>query len=139
MERIEFLKLLGTAGLMTCSGCALQSCDESSTSVPAPPTNVNFTLDLTASANSSLLNDGGFVYKGGIIVTRLTSTSYVALSQACTHEGVTVGFSAATGNFLCPRHGSRFSTTGLVLNGPATRALTKYNTELTGTNLRVFS
>jgi cytochrome b6-f complex iron-sulfur subunit len=140
MERSDFLKLLGTAGLMACAGCALQSCsDSSSASVPAPPTNIDFTLDLTASGNASLLLDNGFVYKSGIIVVRLSAANYCAVSQACTHQGTTINYVVGSGSFQCPTHGSRFSTTGAVINGPAARSLKKYNTELTGTNLRVFS
>jgi len=37
-----------------------------------------------------------------------------------------------------PQHGSAFSTTGSVLNGPATMALKQYKTTLTGDNLRVY-
>lgn len=139
MERNEFLKFLGTAGLMACAGCALESCSSSEPTVPAAPTGIDFTLDLTAAANAALLADGGSVYKSGLVIVRLSDTEYIALSQACTHQGTTVGFVVSDGNFRCPNHGSRFNTSGAVLNGPATRALKKYNTELTGTDLRVFS
>jgi len=142
MERNEFLKLLGTAGIVVCSGCALESCSSSSEpSVPAPPTGIDFTLDLTETANAPLLVDGGSLYKSGIIIVCLsTATStYTAVSQACTHQGTTIIFQPSAGNFLCSNHGSRFSPAGAVLNGPATASLRKYNTTLTGTNLRVFS
>lgn len=140
MERNEFLRLLGTAGLAACAGCALESC-EGESSVPEPPSNVDFTLDLTLAANAALTTDGGFIYKGGIIVVCLSAStnSYTALSQACTHQGTTVVYQPANGNLFCSNHGSRFSITGAVVNGPAARALRKYSTELTGTSLRVFS
>ncbi len=140
MERNEFLKLLGTASLAVCAGCALESCSSSSDPSPAVvKTKVDFTLDLTATENAALLIDNGSLYNSGIIIVRLSSTNFVAVSQACTHQGTTIGFQSAAGNFLCPNHGSRFSTTGGVINGPAVSSLKKYNTELTGTNLRVFS
>lgn len=139
MERKDFLRLLGTAGLGVCASCALQSCSDSSD--PAPSAAVDFTLDLNDSANADLGTDGGFVYKNGIIVVCLSTmaSSFTAVSQTCTHQGTRIGFDAANGNFLCPNHGSRFSPTGSVLNGPATVALRRYNTTLTGTELRVFS
>lgn len=142
MERNEFLKLLGTAGIAVCAGCALESCSSSSDpSVPAAPTGVDFTLDLTAGANAALLVDNGVVYKNGIIIVCLSASTptYTAVSQACTHQGTTIAFQASAGNFLCPNHGSRFSTTGGVINGPAVASLKKYNTTVSGTNLRVFS
>ena len=140
MERNEFLKLLGTASMAVCAGCALESCSSSSDpSVPAAPTNIDFTLDLTAMANAALGIDGGSIYKSGIVIVRLSATNYVALSQSCTHQGTTINFVPLAGNFLCPNHGSRFSTTGSVINGPAISSLKKYNTTLTGTDLRVSS
>lgn len=142
MERNEFLKLLGTAGIAVCAGCALESCSTSSDpNVPAAPTGVDFTLDLMDAANAALLVDGGSVYKSGIVIVCLNATSsiYTAVSQACTHQGTTIAFQASAGNFLCPNHGSRFSTTGGVINGPAVASLKKYNTTVSGTNLRVFS
>ncbi|MBL7849942.1 MAG: Rieske 2Fe-2S domain-containing protein [Cyclobacteriaceae bacterium] len=144
MERNEFLRLLGTAGIAVCAGCSLESC--SSSSDPAPsgnpgPSGIDFTLDLTAPANTALNSDGGFVYNSGVIVVCLSASLkvYTAVSQACTHQGTTIGFDAANGNFLCPAHGSRFSTNGAVVNGPAATSLRKFNTSLTGTNLRVFA
>ncbi len=141
MERNEFLKLLGTVGVAACAGCTFQSCSgEEDEAIPAP-VNVDFTLDLTASANAALLTTDGSVYKSGIIVVCLDSTAptYTAVSQRCTHQGTTVGWDSAADNFLCPNHGSRFSSAGVVIKSPATSSLRKYNTELTGTNLRVFS
>lgn len=142
MERNEFLRLLGTAGIAVCAGCSLESCSSSSDPSPSTgPTGIDFTLDLTAPANAALLTDGGSVYKSGVVVVCLSASSqtYTAVSQACTHQGTTIGFDVSKGNFLCPNHGSRFSTAGAVINGPATGSLKKYNIALTGTNLRVFS
>jgi cytochrome b6-f complex iron-sulfur subunit len=140
MERQEFLRMLGTAGIAVCAGCTLESCS-SSDPAPAGPSGIDFTLDLTDAANAALLADDGFVYKSGVIVVCLDSTAatYTAVSQACTHQGTTIGWDATNGNFRCPNHGSRFSAAGAVVNGPAAQSVKKYNTTLTGTMLRVFS
>lgn len=136
MNREEFLKQLGVAALLTCTGNVMFGC--SSQSDPAPA-NADFTLDLSSSQYSTLNTAGGSVAANGIIIARLSTTEFVALSRACTHEGTAVNYRSSQKDFLCPNHGARFSTTGSVLQGPANSSLRKYNTTLKGTSLRVFS
>ena len=104
MERSEFLKLLGSGTVLACAGC-LEAC--SSKSDPAP-TNVNFTLDLSLPENVKLTSAGGSLSKNGVIVACVSTTEYIAVSLACTHEGTSVTYQSGQKNFLCPNHGSRF-------------------------------
>jgi cytochrome b6-f complex iron-sulfur subunit len=136
MERSEFLKLLGAGTLLASTTC-LESC--SNKGVDPAPASLDFTVDLTLSENAALNSVGGSLAKNGVIIARLSSIEFTALWRSCTHEGTAVNYQVAQQNFLCPNHQSKFDKNGTALNGPATVALRKYNTSLTGTSLRVFS
>lgn len=142
MDRKEFLAQLGLSSAAIFAGACLGGCskdDGGTGSGVTPPANVDFTINLADSGNAALNTAGGFIYQSGIIIARTLSDTYLSVSQACTHEGTTVVWQAGNDRFFCPNHGSTFSTTGAVTNGPAGSALKRYNTSLTGTNLRIFS
>ena len=67
-----------------------------------------------------------------VVVTR-TSAGLVAFNRACTHQGTLVTVNAAK-QLYCISHDSLFNlTTGAVIEGPASRALTAYKaTERSG-------
>ncbi|MDJ1493574.1 Rieske (2Fe-2S) protein [Cytophagaceae bacterium DM2B3-1] len=159
MKRSEFLKNLGlsSAALMSiyCLG-GLTSCASES---PQPNNNtggnggggntvagftgnaktsagkISFTLDLTTDNFKSLLTEGSYLYpnSGDVIVAKVKGGGFVALSKACTHQGTTVTYRLNQNDFYCDNHGSEFSTTGSVENGPATAGLTLYAASLDAT------
>ena len=159
MTRLEFLKSLGLSGATLFSvlaTCTLESCSSSGSNDPTPTTstggsgaagvtgtttgnNIDFTVDLANMSNSLLTSTGGSMVFGDVIVARTGSTTFVALSKACTHQGTTIRFRAAQNNFFCDNHGSVFNTNGSVANGPATQALKVYTTTLSNNSLRVAS
>lgn len=63
------------------------------------------------------------VVLGAAWVRRTAPDKIVALSATCPHLGCAVGWDAASGNFLCPCHDSRFSVAGDKLTGPSERGL----------------
>jgi len=67
-----------------------------------------------------------------VVVTR-TAAGLVAFNRACTHQGTLVTVNSAN-QLYCISHGSLFNlTTGEVIEGPASRALTAYKaTERSG-------
>jgi len=142
MKRDEFLSTLGIGLAAVCTGC-LYGCSKSGDDEgspippPPPPSNVSLTLNL----DTELRNVGDQKVQSGIIVVRLATgnvpASFTAVQAACTHEGTTIGFNANQGRFICPNHGSQFSTSGGVQNGPATSDLKKYNIAITGSTLTI--
>jgi cytochrome b6-f complex iron-sulfur subunit len=135
MDRKEFLSQVGMgASALLVSAClgGLSSCRKK---IDAPA-NVDFTLDVSTGA---LASNGGFLVSNGVVVARTTSGTFLAVSAACTHEGVTVDYNASSNNFICPKHGAKFDSGGGVTQGPAKTNLTKYNTTLSGNSLRVYS
>lgn len=86
------------------------------------PANVDFTLDLSQSANAALLTAGGYVYNSGVIVAR-TAGAYIAVQQVCTHESVSITYQGSYQRFYCNGHGATFSENGAVLGGPCSTGL----------------
>jgi nucleotide-binding universal stress UspA family protein len=69
--------------------------------------------------------EGGIVTTGDhkVAVYRDAKGAVHAVSATCTHMGCRVKWNPTEKTFDCPCHGSRFSPTGDVVNGPATRPL----------------
>lgn len=73
---------------------------------------------------------------GLFLVTRTSAETFIALTAQCTHEACEViGLSGQT--FVCPCHGSRFTSSGAVLNGPATRPLRQFGTQFSDNVLTI--
>ena len=140
MDRKDFLNSLGMSAaafaVINCIGC--KKSGGPSTGISGP-TGINFTLDLSLTANSALLNNGGSLISNGVIVAKTTAGIYIAVQRSCTHENYNLTYQSVNKRFYCPNHGATFAETGSVTNGPASSSLTVYNTQLTGTSLRIYS
>lgn len=59
-------------------------------------------------------------------LVHLSPSQFAAFSAVCTHAGCTVGFDAASNEFICPCHGGSYdAATGRVLGGPPPAPLAK--------------
>ncbi len=65
--------------------------------------------------------NGEIMFLGEAILTH-TAAGMQVFSAHCTHLGCVIDHQQ-NGEMICPCHGSRFTTGGQVLNGPAGRAL----------------
>ncbi len=59
------------------------------------------------------------------VIVRKKSGELVALSAVCTHLGCIVQWQQDRQDFLCPCHGGRYTSDGLVVAGPPPRPLPK--------------
>jgi len=100
----------------------------------------NRTVSVTVDAASPLATVGGTALVqsglGSFLVARISQEAFSALTATCTHEGCTIT-NVSGQTFICPCHGSQFSTSGSVVKSPASRALTTYATSFTGTTLAI--
>jgi cytochrome b6-f complex iron-sulfur subunit len=63
------------------------------------------------------------VEAGRFYLVRLKDGGFLAVYRRCTHLGCAVPYDPASGQFVCPCHGSAFTAEGDVLNPPAPRPL----------------
>ena len=137
MERKDFLKKsIALCGLSMIPGALIESCTKQTYS---GPTNVNFTLDLTSSANAALNTVGGSLVSNSILIIRTSASTFSAFSSICTHQGCTVSYNKAQTDIVCPCHGGIYDLNGNVVSGPPPSALTKYTVTRSGNTLTVKS
>ncbi len=64
---------------------------------------------------------------GSVLLAHTAASTFVAVSAICPHQGCLInGFSG--GSYVCPCHGSTFTTSGQVTRGPAGSNLPQYAT-----------
>jgi len=61
-----------------------------------------------------------------IWLKRIAEKEMIAMSGNCTHAGCRIELNTTDDHFYCPCHGSKFSSDGIVLIGPAIDPLKKY-------------
>jgi Rieske Fe-S protein len=73
---------------------------------------------------------------GVFLVARTGDQTFTALTSTCTHQTCTItGFDGS--DYVCPCHGSRFTTSGRVVNGPAPAPLRAFNTSFANNVLTI--
>lgn len=109
--------LAAAAALAACAG------GESAT---APTTVDATTFTLSDYPALASVNGVATVSIGGspFALVRTSSTSVVALSRVCPHQGNIVN--PVSGGFLCPGHGARFNASGTWVGGERTSSLHAY-------------
>ena len=70
-----------------------------------------------------------------ICIQKTGTDEFTALLMSCTHRGCELNFGG--GIYTCPCHGSEFSKTGEVLEGPADKNLRSFKTETDNENIYI--
>jgi len=137
--RREFCIRTGQAVSLATLAAMLQACGSptspSASGSPLPIANASLaggSVVLTVDSSSPLAAVGAMVLvqssAGDFLVTRTSSSSFIAVTALCTHQGCTVNrFDNQI--FVCPCHGSRYNTSGMVVTGPATQSLRQFSTQ----------
>ena len=157
INRRQCLKLLGLGAIAGSSGClshskisteeqttlsndiALDSgnvdtdVQETDTSNPVDCNDSTSTMQIALSRHPELTMIGGsttisfpdeYVH---LLIVCVGHESWIAVWQICTHGNCDVEWADDLGLIRCPCHNSLFDWDGMVLQGPATRALTSFH------------
>jgi cytochrome b6-f complex iron-sulfur subunit len=94
--------------------------------------NIDAASPLNTVGGAALLRVSG----GSFLVSRTAQDTFVALTATCTHEACEVtGFQNQ--RYVCPCHGSEYSTSGSVTKGPAPLALRQFATRFANNVLTI--
>jgi cytochrome b6-f complex iron-sulfur subunit len=130
---------VAVGALSACGGGPSSPSGVSTTPAPAVPATLNgrvVSIALDSATALSAVGSAAIVQTslGSFLVAHTGPDTYTALGSTCTHEACTVnGF--ANGRYVCPCHGSQYTTSGSVVTGPATRALPQFPTQVAGSVL----
>lgn len=140
MQRRHFINNLAQTATGVTAISLLTACSKSSGTPSGNNTGGNSTL-ISANLDTEIDAVGDSKIAGTNIVIREATgndaSSFKAFSLICTHQGCTVNYDDSGNVFNCPCHGSKYDGNGSVLNGPATKALTKLKVTVTGSELVV--
>ncbi len=143
MDRRQLIQrvVMGTTALVLVPGL-ITSCEKSeyrpTDPIPKGPVIKNdLKIDISQNEYAVLASAGGSKVVSGIIIVNTGTNGFVALSASCTHQGTQVSYNSNSNNLQCPSHGSVFSLTGAVVEGPAVVALKTYTVSKSGNILTI--
>jgi cytochrome b6-f complex iron-sulfur subunit len=142
-QAVSLTAFAGALGAIL-QGCGASGNPVSPGSVQALPlingTVANGSVALTIDSASPLAAVGSAALvqtaSGFLLVAHTAQDTFVALNGMCTHQACTItGF--GSGTYVCPCHGSQFSTSGQVISGPAPTSLRQHQTQFANNVLTI--
>lgn len=128
LDRRGFLTQSMLAGAIL----ALAACGTSSFLSPDAPASIGASIKVADYSALSAVGGIALVTVSGaaLAIVRTSSTTFLALSRVCPHEGSII--STYQTGFRCPRHGATFSPNGTWIGGQPTTGLHQYATTYDG-------
>lgn len=118
----------------TATPSGLPSTTEGTPEDPGPHLNIGFPEELQeVGAQLAVFAD---LY-GRIRVARVSETTFIAVSDVCSHQGCPLKYQPESEDLFCTCHGSIFLTDGTVTVGPAKTDIAAYDTSFDGSNIRI--
>lgn len=146
-SRRKFIEKSGSAAVLALFGAAFfTSCSED-TDPSGPQIPPGMDTGITVSGSTIRINLGiqtGLNADGAWLLIPEAQTlvanlggGFISLTSVCTHSGCDRNWSYSNEEFSCSCHGSKFSTAGQVLQGPALQPLTPFSTSVSGEILTI--
>jgi cytochrome b6-f complex iron-sulfur subunit len=143
-QRRDFLKKTGALATMTMFGVGFFTACSSDDVTPAAATSTDgvtvnpdtVLIDLTEATTLNTTGGWLLITEARMLVVN-TGSGFSSLTSVCTHTGCDRNWSFSNNQFTCNCHGSRFTTSGLVVNGPASSALRSFTNSRSGDVLTI--
>ena len=119
--------------LQACGGNSNPSSPSGFQSLPvigATPANGSVALTIDSASPLAAVGSAALIQTSSqfLLVAHTAQDAFAALNGTCTHQACTItGF--GSGVFVCPCHGSQFTTSGRVVSGPAPAPLAQHQTQ----------
>jgi cytochrome b6-f complex iron-sulfur subunit len=138
-SRRTFLEAGARLGVGALVLAQLPGCGGGATDGSVTPMNGEARLGFTQFPQLQTIGGGVVVDAGGtlLVVIRTGESTAAGLSAVCTHAGCTVSYVGGNPPIDCGCHGSTFSASGAVVNGPARASLRNFAATVDATGVTV--
>jgi cytochrome b6-f complex iron-sulfur subunit len=143
MDRRSFINLVGLGAIATSLPVALAACSAKETTKVAPVAGQPASEFKSVGTLAELEKKGFLLNKetagSPVLVVRDSSdaSKVIAVNPTCSHEKCIVDWEGSRKAFECACHGAKFSPTGELVKGPATKALATYAAKVEGGSVMV--
>lgn len=138
MKRREFVGWVSVGGVVvgTITACKTNTSQQAASEPRADGFHVVGSVNELDQNGQILAND---VDGHSVLVVRdpQANDQLLAVNPTCTHAGCIVNWTSEQDSFICPCHGSIFSSDGVVVKGPADKPLPSFVAQIDGSSVIV--